>query len=368
MKHKMQIALMLLSLSVVFSCSKMNDKHDFYLKDGEIIYLGRVDSAKILPGKNRFLLRYWITDSRAKELKIYWNQMANSYSTPIPPHQPTDSIDVIIGDEANRIPEGNYTFQLISNDGSGLESIAFEILGNVYGEQFPLLMSDRYVKNASYNPDLQEVSVEWGAPPSSRDIGVELTYYKGDTKNVIKIPTEQLTSKTILNSVNIEKGVTYRTLFLPEPAAIDTFYTSPISLPILQNVALGKSVTTSSNLTAAYTGANVVDGVVSSASRWISSSASGLEHWIEIDLGKEYSLYSFKFHKQVYSVFLLPNFTFQINKNGEWVDLVEVENYLEEIYEYVFSDEVITDKVRILIPPYENNMARVYEFAVYVKY
>ncbi len=31
MKHKIQIALMLLSLSVVFSCSKMNDKHDFYL-------------------------------------------------------------------------------------------------------------------------------------------------------------------------------------------------------------------------------------------------------------------------------------------------------------------------------------------------
>lgn len=368
MKHKIQIALMLLSLSVVFSCSKMNDKHDFYLEDGEIIYLGRVDSAKILPGKNRFLLRYWITDNRAKELNIYWNQMANSFSTPIPAHQPTDSIDVIIGDEANSIPEGSYTFQLISNDGSELESIVFESLGNVYGEQFSLLMSDRYVKSVGYNPDLQEVSVEWGEPSSSRDIGVELTYYKGDTKNVIKVPTKQLTSKTILDSVNVEKGVTYRTMFLPEPVAIDTFYTAPVSLTILQNVALGKPVKTSSDLNSTYPGAKAVDGIVSADSRWISSSASGLEHWIEIDLEKEYSLYSFKFHKHLYNNFLIPNFTFQINKNGEWVDLVEVENYLGEIYESMFSDEVITDKVRIFIPSYLNNQARVYEFAVYVKY
>ena len=157
-------------------------------------------------------------------------------------------------------------------------------------------------------------------------------------------------------------------MFLPDPVAIDTFYTAPVSLAILQNVALGKPVKTSSDVNSTYPGAKAVDGIVSADSRWISSSASGLEHWIEIDLEKEYSLYSFKFHKHLYNNFLIPNFTFQINKNGEWVDLVEVENYLGEIYESMFSDEVITDKVRIFIPSYLNNQARVYEFAVYVKY
>lgn len=231
-----------------------------------------------------------------------------------------------------------------------------------------MLMSDRYVKSVDYNPDVQQISVEWGEPHSSKDIGVELTYYKGDTKNVIIVPTTQLTSKTILDSVNVEKGVTYRTMFLPEPMAIDTFTTAPVSLTILQNIALRKSVKTSSNLNDNYSGAKAVDGIVSTESRWISSSGSGLEHWIEIDLEKEYSLYSFKFHKHLYQNFLIPNFTFQTSKNGEWINLVEVENYLGEVYEMIFSDKVITDKVRIFIPKYVNNMARVYEFAVYVKF
>jgi hypothetical protein len=368
MKQKRNIFLVLLFVTMVIGCSKMNDKHDFYLQDGEIIYLGRVDSARILPGENRFLLRYWITDLRATQLKIFWNQMTDSLIVPIPTHQPADSIDVLIGDATSSIPEGNYTFQIVSSDGDGLESIIFERLGNVYGENFRMTLVDRFVRNLDYDSDNNEIAINWGAPSSSREIGVEITYYSEDKENILHLTSEQLALQTVLENVNVEKGVSYRTMFLPEPTAIDTFYTAPVQLEIIQNVALNKPVRTSSVLSAAYGGSNAVDGIATAASRWISSNASGLEHWIEVDLEKEYSLHSFMLHKHLYNEFLIPNFTFQIQKDGEWIDLVVVEDYVGEIYEAVFSEEVVTDKVRIFIPVYQNNMARVYELGVYVKY
>ena len=367
MKNKTNIVLLFLFLLTTFSCSKMNDKHDLYLQGGEIIYIGRVDSARILPGENRFLLRYWITDNRAKELKVYWNQMADSLIIDIPHHEPSDSIDYIIGNNTNVIPEGNYTFQIVSDDGDGLESIIFEKMGNVYGELFYQLMTDRFVKSTGYNPVSKNISIEWGEPSSSKDIGVELTYYAEDTKKTVQFLTKELESQTLLENIDVEKGVTYRTMFLPEPMAIDTFFTAPLTLNIINNVALNKPVKTSSNLNDTYSGKNAVDNIISSDSRWISSS-SDTEHWIEVDLEKEYILNSFKLHKHIYGNYLLQHFIFQVNKNGEWVDLVNVENNLEEVYESIFIDEVVTDKVRIFIPSYINNMARIYEFYVYVKY
>src|SRR5690554_8213276 len=97
MKQKRNIFLVLLFVTMVIGCSKMNDKHDFYLQDGETIYLRRVDSARSLPCENRFLLRYWITNLRATQLEILLNQMTYSLIVPIPTHQSTDAIDVLMG-------------------------------------------------------------------------------------------------------------------------------------------------------------------------------------------------------------------------------------------------------------------------------
>ncbi|MDD4590682.1 MAG: DUF4998 domain-containing protein [Parabacteroides sp.] len=350
------------------ACSDMNDKHDFYLKDGEILYIGRVDSVKILPGNHRFLLRYWITDLRTKDLHIYWNQQRDSLMIPIPDHHPSDSMEVLIGGDEKNIPEGNYTFQLVTGDGTGLKSIIFEKLGNVYGEQFSSTLTERFIKSVSYDPDLQTVTVQWGEPSSSREIGVEMIYYQGDVKRNLRLSTEEIDAATVIEGINVEKGVAYRTMFLPEPAAIDTFFTDVKPITVLQNVALNQQVKTSSNLNDSFSGSKAVDGIISTDSRWISSSAEGLEHWIEIDLDKEYSLYSFKLYKHLYNEFLIPNFIIQVEKNGEWVDVETVENYLGEIYEAIFEEEITTSKIRLFIPKYEKNMARIMEIAVYVKY
>ena len=208
------------------SCSKMNDLHDQYLKEGEILYIGRVDSAKIFPGNERFLLRFWITDPRSENLTIYWRQKQDSILVTVPKHHPLDSIDIIIGNEQGKIPEGSHTFQLVCTNGKGLSSMVFEKIGNIYGQQFAQTLSARKINKTSFDPTLSKVNIDWGISSSNKEIGVEIQYADLAGEQVlIKIPNKEMKDPTILTSVDITKNISYRTMFLPEVMAIDTFYT-----------------------------------------------------------------------------------------------------------------------------------------------
>lgn len=55
------------------SCSKMNDLHDKYLREGETIYLAKMDSLALHSGRHRILVEYWISDPKAKKCKVEWD-------------------------------------------------------------------------------------------------------------------------------------------------------------------------------------------------------------------------------------------------------------------------------------------------------
>jgi len=213
--------------STIVGCTGMNDKHDMYLQEGEINYIGRADSAKILAGNQRFILKYWITDPRAKVLKVYWSQKQDSMIVPIPVHQPKDSIQLVIGDAQKIIPENNYTLQLLSTDGDKLSSILFEKIGNVYGPKYQASISNRLYTLVKYATVNSVVTISWAGITSDKEIGLEISYFSPDaTPMKTKLTTAAVGTQTILTNVNKTMGVSYRTLFLPEKTAIDTFYTS----------------------------------------------------------------------------------------------------------------------------------------------
>ena len=135
-KNDILIILFILSFSSIWSCSDMNDLHDPYLRDGEITYVGRIDSLKSFSGRERVLIQYWISDPRVKHLQILWNQRQDSIRVPVPPHDPTDSLEVMIGDGNGEIPEKDHTFFFYSHDDRGHRSIVFESLISVYGERY----------------------------------------------------------------------------------------------------------------------------------------------------------------------------------------------------------------------------------------
>lgn len=368
MKKIRHFGLIIIFIHVLASCSEMNEKHDMYLQDGEILYIGRVDSARIIPGNERFMLRYWITDPRAKELKVYWNEKRDSALFAIPAHLATDSMEVIIGENGKVIPEGSYTFQLISTNGGDLKSVTYEKYGNVFGPQFLSTLAERSVKETSYDSENNRLTITWGDPFSNKDVGVEISYYLGEEKIVAKLSGNEPGIKITLDDLNLEKGVSYRTMFLPEKMAIDTFFTNAIPIPVIQNIAKNKPVSTSSNLNDGFSGAKAVDGIISTDSRWISSSEAGREHWLVINLEKESSLFSVKVYKHLYNSFYLANFNLQAEINGEWVNIAVVENHLGAVYEIILPEVVKTDKIRLFVPNYVNNMVRLMELEVYVKY
>lgn len=74
MKKYYIAVLLVASLAMLFTaCSKMNDLHDKYLREGETIYLAKMDSLALHSGRHRILVEYWISDPKAKKCKVEWD-------------------------------------------------------------------------------------------------------------------------------------------------------------------------------------------------------------------------------------------------------------------------------------------------------
>jgi hypothetical protein len=367
------IKIILITIAVYFSsgCSEMNDKHDLFLIDGERIYIGKVDSLKSFPGDNRIKLRFWASDPRCSSVGFYWTPNADSLIVDINKNSPIDSFDVFIGGEnsAKTLSEGSYNMKVVTFDEAGHFSIPFEKTINVYGEQYRSTLANKILSSLEYQDSTGTLSLFFADPLREDDIGIAISYTnrEGKAKNLV-LPNSEITSPVNISNVDVSEGVSYQTLYLPEPNAIDTFTTNSSDIEISQviNVALNKPVKVSDILNDNFIGPNAVDGIIDdNASRWVSSSSG--EHWIEIDLEQEYSIHKLKtwigakgFNNPV------ANFIFQAEIDGEWHNILEVSNNSDPQFEASFP-EVTTKKVRYFVPEYENNMVRLYEIAVYAK-
>ncbi len=347
----------------VTACSDMNSDHDIYLKNGEILYIGRVDSAKVLPGNERFLLRYWVTDPRAKVLKIYWSQKQDSLIVSIPDHAPLDSMDVLVGDGQKIIPEGSYTIQLYTADGVDLRSVLFEKNVNVYGEKFAATLLERLITSVGYSSEKKEVTVQWAAAMSAKEIGIEITYFDISGKKITwKGSTKEIGTTTVLKEVDVTQGVFYRTMYLPESLAIDTFYTESSKIPVKEKINVSQGCQTlTSDFLSPYTGNFAVDGDNATApSRWVTDDTNN-EHWLELDLGSEYLVSAFETWSGSPAQ---ARFALQVKVDGAWVDVHTATGNTNLSY-YTEFTPVSARQLRYYIPAYQTNRARLYEIVIY---
>lgn len=207
------VAFIILSIS---SCSDMNELHDKYLQKGEIIYVGRPDSVKVFSGRDRILMRYWSSDPKAKKMIIYWQLRKDSLLTSIPEQE--DSVDLII----SNLPENNYNFELVTmKEDLTCRSVPLLANGSTYGDKFQAAIKNRLIKSAKLI-STNEVEIVWyGA--SEGELGNEISY--SNSEGVV-VSIFQLSDEEMTNIHDYEDGLKFRTLYLPEPNAIDTFYTS----------------------------------------------------------------------------------------------------------------------------------------------
>ena len=218
---------------ILWSCSDQEyDDYKKFADGGEINYTEKVDSLKSFSGKNRIMLQGIIdADPKITEFRVFWNDGRDSVSVPITRSGGVDTLEVTIAD----IPENIYNFQIRTYDAAGNKSLVSNVTGAVYGERYQNTLFNRPVLANDLVSGTLTISYA-SMDLTTGVIGTEVLLDGASEPIFIPIDSEEYEiSDYVVNS-----SYKYRTLFLPEETAIDTFYTdyisfTPIPKPILVN-------------------------------------------------------------------------------------------------------------------------------------
>lgn len=210
----------------LFACSKMDDTYDDFISDGEIVYIAKVDSAKVYPGNTRMDLSMLLTaDPRISKVKVLWDAGGQPDSTE-KAVQRTADIDTVRF-SFNKLAEGTYTFYIYTYDKAGHRSVKTDVIGTVYGEKYIAQLVNRAIKNGTYDDIAKTATVKWFGVGTDV-IGEEISYTdaSGTLRNKFYKHEGAPDSVTVLPDFKKGNNFQFRTLYKPSPNAIDTFYTN----------------------------------------------------------------------------------------------------------------------------------------------
>lgn len=199
-------------------CSDMNSLHQSYLDEGEYIYAPKIDSCHVRPGNNREQLDLYFSTQRIVKGVIYWNQKNDSSIVSFPALN-KEVFEVILPE----MPEGDYTFELITYDKFGNSSLPLEIIGKVYGDDYIASLLNRSVEvSTEVNEEgVIKTILKWG--DAENTYGTHLKYTTIDDNEVEKIIPEE-EQETILTDNKPGSTFSYSTAYKPTKLAIDLFY------------------------------------------------------------------------------------------------------------------------------------------------
>lgn len=215
MKNIMKIVLLFILLSYfsVAACKK-NDAQPGY---------GTIDPVRTVhsfAGKNRVKLTWKLpTNEQIKKCVIVWNGTKDSVIVRI--SSGTNTVSEII----DELQEGSYSFVIYAYDKHGNTSKKVTVKESVYGDRYEDSLKNRPVRsvNKSFS-DNGETVIQWGdAAPHT--VGTEVRYQDA-TGAFHDIFTEQFINKTDIKDYKRGNLLEYRTLYVPELHAIDTFYSA----------------------------------------------------------------------------------------------------------------------------------------------
>ena len=235
MKFNIKIISMLLCVAGLFatSCSQMNDLHEKYLENGEIIYISKFDSLKINPGNGRVEFIYWLSDPKAKNVKITWNMGENSFQSEVS-GTTSDHPGVFVVDNVN---EGSISFEIVLFDANFLDkSIVDRYTVSVYGTGYTTSLDNRSIRSSAFDPD-ESLIINWVTGVYNNSIGTEITYVtsSGVIVDTIAKPGESFNNVTELLDVVRDSEFSFRTLYKPVDNCIDIFSTGSEQFTVIAN-------------------------------------------------------------------------------------------------------------------------------------
>ena len=211
--------LLLLTGGAIIACKKGTDFHKDFLEGGEIVYTGKVDSVKVYAGRNRIALSWLLlSDPRITKCKLLWNEGARSMEIPVQRTANVDTIRVLLPD----LEERTYTFDMYTYDDAGHSSVKVSAIGTVYGEKYAKTLFNRPIKSTSFLTN-DTAKVTWSGA-NSQNVRVEVSY-TGKSGVIYDVRINKTDTETKLPDFLKGNSISYRTVYVPEANAIDTFYT-----------------------------------------------------------------------------------------------------------------------------------------------
>ena len=222
LKKRSYFTLILFSL-FIYACSDMDEMDEYkrYTNGREISYTEKMDSVNVFAGRNRAQLQGIVNaDPKITNFRVYWNSKNDSITVPVERSQGIDTLSVII----DNLQENIYNFEVRTFDDEGNQSIPVYITGNVYGERYQESLGNRrYISHSLIGSNL---TIDYASMDlSSGVIGTEIAYENAEGgQSEFFVPIDS--TNVILDDFLGGSTYSYRTLFVPEENAIDTFYTA----------------------------------------------------------------------------------------------------------------------------------------------
>lgn len=202
-----------LVLSIMFWSCKENE----LFKDSKRTYISMAAATNSMSGNNRVKIIIKVPAKEIVSAKVFWNNRKEHQEVPIKLTAWPDTVSTIIGP----LPEGSYTFEVITYDAQGNASIPVKTEGTVLGTTYAHALLNRPVKDIYYEND--EAVIYWGG--ADKELFTVVSYT--DKGNVLR-KVKAVYGKDTTRLVNFKTGglsttVSYQTAYLPS-AGIDTFY------------------------------------------------------------------------------------------------------------------------------------------------
>lgn len=224
MKQQKNIAYFIIALLLLIAgaCTKIDAYKDKYTSGGSIIYPGKMDSVKIYSGNKRVkVMGLFTSDPKIVKYRVFWNNKQDSIEVPVTRTPGVDTAKVIIPN----LPEGLMSFEIRTYDAQGHISVPVVAAANVYGDLYQGSITNRAIVNAAMQTDGSAL-ITWADVDSNAGIAsMEIKYTDKLSKQHDTVVTSVLTSQTTtLPKFQPGNSISYSTVYLPNPTAIDMFY------------------------------------------------------------------------------------------------------------------------------------------------
>ncbi|UCS93891.1 DUF5013 domain-containing protein [Echinicola marina] len=204
-----------------WSCTEMDAYKDF-IPDGEKTYSGKIDSLTIIGGDHRVMVwGLFKADPKIEQARISWNAGAESITVPINRTSGVDTLKHIVED----LEENNFTFEVVTIDNEGNESVPVYATGSAYGERYRTALNHRPIATSNLTVWDSNTKLVFGEiDDTSGALYSEVAYIDAaGAEHIVKVPLD--TEEVVLENYSVGEAFKVRTFYRPEAYSMDTFST-----------------------------------------------------------------------------------------------------------------------------------------------